>query len=138
MIKPWRALLGVKTDQEIADEFGIKKNTIAYARIRAGIPPAAHAKGGRWLWDDPANAALLGTMSDRELGKKLGLRFSSVQHARVVRGIGAARRPGGNPKAADERRVSVTFRWPRLIVEKARRIGSAKLEMLIALADESE
>ena len=138
MNKPWHAFLGVKTDQEIADEFGLKKNTVAWARIRAEIPCAPGTKGGRWLWDDPANVALLGTMSDRELGKKLGVRYSSVQHARTVRGIGPGRPSGGNPKSADQRRESVTFRWPRSIVEKARRIGNARLEMLIALAEEQE
>lgn len=84
--------LGKKTDQAIADRFGMTKDGVRYWRVKCGIPadPRNH-------YTKPYNrrfeAAGIGTRPDAEVARELGVHVSSVGHARRLRGIPVYRRP---------------------------------------------
>jgi hypothetical protein len=82
------ALLGVLTDDEVAQRTGRTPAAVRQKREELGIKnPAASAKV-RWTADE---VALLGTLADGEVARRLGRSLSSVLQKRTKLGLPRAR-----------------------------------------------
>lgn len=76
------ARLGSVPDIQLAEEWGLKQNSVAVARIRRGISAFQGQK--RWT---AQHVAMLGKMSDAEVAKRTGRSKWAVTAARRERGI---------------------------------------------------
>lgn len=87
------ALLGTMSDYALSQRTGIKKQTIAAARIKRGIACFCPKNIQKNVWDNPENVAELGRLADKALADRLGVSLRAVQQARKSRGIAAYRPP---------------------------------------------
>jgi len=84
-------LLGIESDQAIADRLGVAWSTVHRRRSQLGIP-AAQPKPDSWT---PEEDALLGTDDDSRVAERLGRSTSAVFQRRTALGVPARlpRRP---------------------------------------------
>ncbi|HWM94150.1 MAG TPA: hypothetical protein VN493_25560 [Thermoanaerobaculia bacterium] len=82
------ALLGKRSDAEVAEKLGISKGTVAKKRTQLWIPASRLRRVYEWTEE---LLALLGKVSDRELARVSGFSVNSVRRKRSALGI----RPGG-------------------------------------------
>jgi DNA-binding CsgD family transcriptional regulator len=83
------ALLGKRSDAEVAEKLGISKGTVAKTRTQLEIP-SSRPRRRVYQWTEEL-LALLGKVTDRELARRSGFSVSSIQRKRYALGI----RPGG-------------------------------------------
>ncbi|TDR27797.1 hypothetical protein DFR44_1381, partial [Hydromonas duriensis] len=108
------ALLGQKTDTEVASLLGLSKAQVQHKRSLLGIPPLHQRNKVNWT---PAQLAALGTMSDVALSKQIGISIDNIAYMRQKLGI---------PVAQNYRDKQV-----QLIIERVQRICADKGGLLL-------